>query len=111
MAMTTSLGDRPTLERQAAEFERSLALLRDGDPERPLFVPWDDAVRARFGDVESHWAQFQRRWMDASGSARDAPAGRGAAVADASSALPADTTAFVAHVDAFVAAIEDHMSR
>lgn len=111
MAMSVVRDDAGALRVQRAEFERSLALLRDGDPERPLFVPWDDAVRARFGDVESHWAQFQRRWMDASGSARDAPAGRGAAAADASSALPADTTAFVAHVDAFVAAIEAHMSR
>jgi two-component system nitrate/nitrite sensor histidine kinase NarX len=24
-------------------------MLRNGDPERPLFVPWDDTVRARFG--------------------------------------------------------------
>ena len=40
------------------------ALLRSGDPERPLFVPWDDAVRARFADrraatgraFRAHWA-------------------------------------------------------
>ena len=97
MAMTTSLGDRPTLERQAAEFERSLALLRDGDPERPLFVPWDDNVAARFAAVQAHWQRFGPRWR---------------AATDASlAALPQDTAAFAAEVDGFVAGIESHMSR
>ena len=97
MAMTASLGDAPALARQAAEFERSLALLRDGDPERPLFVPWDDVVRARFAEVQAHWARF---------------APRQAATAGATLAgLPDDTAAFAAEVDAFVAGIERHMSR
>ena len=29
-----------------AQFDQSLGLLRTGDPARPLFVPWDDAVRS-----------------------------------------------------------------
>ena len=116
MAMSVGRDDADALRLQRAEFDRSLALLRDGDSERPLFVPWDEAVRARFSDVESHWSQFQQRWMGAGvvGGAGARGAQHKAAphdpVAD-TSALPADTAAFVAHVDAFVAAIEAHMSR
>ena len=94
MALTASLGDGPELARQAAEFERSLALLRDGDPERPLFVPWDEVVDARFAQVQAHWARF-------------GPRAPGASLAG----LPRDTAQFASEVDAFVAAIETHMSR
>ncbi len=97
MAMSASIQDAAALRRQATEFERSLALLREGDPERPLFVPWDDAVAARFGEVEAHWLRFAPRWL--------------AAQTGSLAALPADTAEFVAEVDAFVAAIEAHMSR
>ena len=82
---------------QVAEFDRSLALLRDGDPERPLFVPWDDQLRKRFGTVEQDWLRFRVR---ASG-----PAASGLAT------LGADTATFVSHIDALVAAIETHLSR
>jgi two-component system nitrate/nitrite sensor histidine kinase NarX len=107
MAMSAVHDDVPALRARRAEFDRSLELLRVGDPDRPLFVPWDEAVRARFGDVESHWAQFQKRWIDgglAAGGSRQT-------TAPDTRAVSADTEAFVAYVDAFVAAIEAHMSR
>ena len=47
------------LPEQVAEFERSLALLRNGDPERPLFVPWDANVRERVVIVESDGSTFR----------------------------------------------------
>ena len=98
MAMTASLGDAAALREQTAAFEASLALLRDGDPERPLFVPWDDNVAARFAEVRAHWQRFAPRWQ--------------AVAPDASLAtLARDTAAFAASVDAFVAGIETHMSR
>jgi two-component system nitrate/nitrite sensor histidine kinase NarX len=97
IALSVSTQDVPALRQQAGEYARSLALLRHGDPERPLFVPWDDAVGARFGEVESHWLRFSQRWVGAP------PASL--------AGLPADTAAFTAEVDAFVAAIEAHMSR
>lgn len=78
-------------------FERSLALLRDGDPERPLFVPWDDAVRDRFARVESGWQQYRRAWLDAP-PAQLQP-------------LATDTAAFSADIDRLVSGIEAHMSR
>src|SRR5512140_886245 len=35
----------------ARNFDESLALLRAGDPSRPLFVPWTAASRHRFEQV------------------------------------------------------------
>ena len=45
ISLSVSLGERrEVLLEHAEEFERSLSLLRSSDPERPLFVPWDDRV-------------------------------------------------------------------
>jgi hypothetical protein len=85
------------LPQRAAEFERSLTVLRDGDLERPLFVPWDDAVRQRFAVVEDDWSRFARRWILAP------PA--------VTNGLRGDTASFAADIDALVAGIERHMSR
>ncbi len=79
------------------EFERSVALLRNGDPERPLFVPWDDAVRDRFARVESGWQQYRASWLDAPPVQLQS--------------LGADTAAFSSDIDALVSGIEAHMSR
>lgn len=97
MSLSLGTGARDALPEQAAEFERSLALLRNGDYERPLFVPWDDAVRQQFGVVEEDWQRFRRDWL---GSAPVAVDG-----------LPAHAASFVADIDALVAGIERHMSR
>ena len=59
IALSAASGERAALADQVAEFERSLEVLRHGDLERPLFVPWDDTVRARFAAVEQGWAQFR----------------------------------------------------
>jgi two-component system nitrate/nitrite sensor histidine kinase NarX len=50
------------------EFNQSLATLRSGDPERPLFVPWDDTVHARFDIVEQDCAHFRARWINSNPS-------------------------------------------
>ncbi|MEO7710957.1 MAG: type IV pili methyl-accepting chemotaxis transducer N-terminal domain-containing protein [Caldimonas sp.] len=98
MLLSAGAGDT-SLPRQMAEFERGLVVLRHGDPDRPLFVPWDETVRQRFESVERDWALF-REWL------RDeaAPAQRKQAGAIA-------VAAFAAHIDDFVAAIETHLSR
>ena len=80
-----------------ATFEDSLALLRIGDPQRPLFMPWDDTVRARFATVEQDWAAFKRQWS-------------GATPIDMAE-LRAQAAGFVTHIDALVDGIETHMSR
>ena len=97
LSLSIGTSDMKALIPQRTEFERSLLLLRDGDPERPLFVPWDDAVRQDFAVVERDWSQFRGRWIPAQ--------------SDSMEALRADAAAFTAHIDAFVAAIESHMSR
>ena len=94
--MALSVGSRETsgLAEQVDEFNRSLAVLRNGDPERPLFVPWDDTVHARFATVEQDWVQFHSRWIYARpGELRD---------------LRADTVAFASDIDALVTSIESH---
>src|SRR5512143_2934258 len=52
MSLAVGTGETHAVPQLAAEFERSLDVLRHGDPERPLFVPWDDTVRERFAQVE-----------------------------------------------------------
>jgi two-component system, NarL family, nitrate/nitrite sensor histidine kinase NarX len=79
------------------EFDDSLALLRHGDLERPLFVPWDDVVRQRFSVVEADWQRFHATWT------ADPPQNV--------AGLRHDTAAFAADIDAFVASIERHMAR
>ena len=97
MSLSIGTGARDALPGLAAEFERSLALLRHGDYERPLFVPWDDAVRQQFAVVEEDWQRFRRDWIANAAAAVDG--------------LPAHAAAFVADIDALVAGIERHMSR
>mgnify|MGYP000604027054 CR=1 FL=1 len=63
-------------------FDESLALLRSGDAERPLFVPHDRATAAAFDAVASHWAPLRRAWIDGR-------AGEPAASADRAEAMVA----------------------
>jgi two-component system nitrate/nitrite sensor histidine kinase NarX len=98
MALSVGTQQHQRLPEQVAEFNRGIDQLRHGDPERPLFVPWDDAVRTRFATVEGDWARFQARWLG-TGSVAD------------TAALNQDTAGFVAAVDALVQSIETHMSR
>jgi two-component system nitrate/nitrite sensor histidine kinase NarX len=97
MALSIGTDETSALAGQAREFDQSLETLRSGDPERPLFVPWDDTVRARFATVEQDWALFRAHWIDAKPSA----------LLD----LRAQTVTFASHIDAFVTAIEAHMAR
>lgn len=97
MSLSIVTSETERLAAQAREFRASLELLKNGDPERPLFVPWDDTMRERFATVQRDWSVFHDRWIVAS------PA--------ASVALRSDTEAFVAHINALVLGIETHMSR
>ncbi len=97
MALSAGAGQRDTLPEQAAQFTRSIELLRTGNPERPLFVPWDDQVNARFDAVRNDWERYWGRWI--------------ASAPVSTAALRDDTGAFVDHIDLLVQAIEPHMSR
>ncbi|MEO8058733.1 MAG: type IV pili methyl-accepting chemotaxis transducer N-terminal domain-containing protein [Burkholderiales bacterium] len=98
MVLSVSTGDTQARPQQLAEFERSLQLLRNGDPERPLFVPWDDTVRQRFATVEHDWARFRSRFST-SPLPPDAPS------------LSTDAATFTSHIDTFAASIEAHLAR
>jgi two-component system nitrate/nitrite sensor histidine kinase NarX len=45
------------------EFSKGLALLKTGDPGRPLFMPMNDEVDARFRSVQAHWASNRGIWL------------------------------------------------
>jgi two-component system nitrate/nitrite sensor histidine kinase NarX len=96
MALSIGTGETGALKQQVSEFNNSLATLRSGDPERPLFVPWDATVRARFISVEQDWASYRAHWIDA----------RPTALSD----LRAQTVRFASNIDAFVTSIEAHMA-
>lgn len=97
IALSLSSGDAKVLAPRAEEFESSLELLRKGNPERPLFVPWDDVTRQQFALVERDWADFKKRWT----SAEPNP---GIGLAD-------ETAGIVADIDTLVGGIEHHMAR
>jgi len=97
LSLSLATRDDRAVAEQIDAFERSLALLRRGDPERPLFVPWDDAVRVQFAKVERDWQGFRNRWAG------------GAPVEVAE--LRAQAAGFVAHIDSLVDNIEARMSR
>lgn len=96
MSLSIGTGETIHLPEQSAEFERSLATLKQGDPDRPLFVPWDTDTSQRFSVVETNWAAYKARWIDAK------PTDYGD--------LRADTVAFAAHIDQFVNGIEVHIA-
>ncbi len=99
MSLSISI-DRPQqLQQQATEFTRALEALRVGDPERPMFVPWDDTVLARFAAVQRDWQAYRARWIEQHGNGAGTPA------------LLEDTTRFVADIDRWVRSMEAHMAR
>lgn len=97
MAFAAGARDPGGLNSHISEFERSLSVLRDGDPERPLFVPWDDKVRVGFAQVESQWANFRVNSLSA--------------VNVSNEQLRGATAVFVGEINDWVHAIENHMSR
>jgi two-component system nitrate/nitrite sensor histidine kinase NarX len=97
MSLAIGTAQRAELPRLVEEFEASVSLLRDGDPQRPLFMPWDVDIESRFVRVQLQWQQFRERWIDAQPTSTEA--------------LPEVSADFVASIDAMVAAIESHLSR
>ncbi|HOZ67111.1 MAG TPA: type IV pili methyl-accepting chemotaxis transducer N-terminal domain-containing protein, partial [Burkholderiaceae bacterium] len=63
MALGVGTQQTQELEKQISEFNDSMKVMREGDSDRPLFVPWDDRIRADFVVVEKNWADFQATWL------------------------------------------------
>ncbi len=96
LASTVEHGDRDGTQRIAHTFDGILDLLEEGDPGRPLFVPWSRASSESFQAIRTHWSSLRSAWLQPA----EPPA------------LPqADADAFVVQVDAFVAAIEQELAR
>ena len=45
-----------------SEFDDSMRLLKNGDPSRPLFVPWDEEVQRRYAVVDRLWQSQKLRY-------------------------------------------------
>ena len=88
---------RPEVLALVEQFDQSLALLRTGDPSRPLFVPWDAGVRERFAAVNQLWLAQRSQWA-------------GAPPPTAKASLHA-AEEFVGAIDALVLAIEHQLAR
>ncbi len=86
------------LARLRQRFDAGLELLRTGDPNRPLFVPWNDETRAQFEQVRAQWLAIQREWQTPAASVSGA-------------AAVARGDAFVSEIDGFVQAIETRIMR
>lgn len=97
MSLAVGMEQRGDLPALIAEFDRSLSALRDGDPERPLFLPRDELVHEKFENVARNWTTFRARWLDHEQAELDG--------------LRAETGTFVADIDAMVIVIESHMAR
>ena len=97
LSLAVGTGETRELSKLTEEFNKSLQLLRDGDPERPLFVPWDDRVHSNFSSVEKEWAHFNARWLGPTPTELNK--------------LGGDTVAFSNRIDSLVSSIEDHLVR
>jgi two-component system, NarL family, nitrate/nitrite sensor histidine kinase NarX len=80
----------------ARSFDESLALLRSGDPSRPLFVPWSAASREHFEKVSESWSELRANWLGSHPTPVQAAH---------------EAKAFVTQVDGLVAAIESQIAR
>lgn len=96
MSLSVATGESRELAGQVKEFNQSLETLRHGDPERPLFVPWDNTVRQQFQTVEQDWVRYQSNWITT-----PPPDLR---------QLRAETVAFAGHINALVSGIEAHIA-
>jgi len=96
IALAVSSGDAHELPQLIEEFTQSIDVLRTGDPERPLFVPWDNKVRKNFMLVERDWKLYRERWLSQPPSNL--------------TELRGQTVAFVASIEVMVASIEAHLS-
>ena len=88
---------QPEIRTLVAQFDQSLALLRQGDRARPLFVPWSDEVTPQFESVQRIWAQQRDHWL--------------VAPLPASTDAWREAEAFVTAIDVLVSSMEHQLSR
>jgi two-component system, NarL family, nitrate/nitrite sensor histidine kinase NarX len=96
LAQSLQMSDPVRIAERCEEFDRTLALLRDGDPARPLAVPQDPATAQAFEAVVADWQPLRASWQ----SRPEAP-----------EASAAQAAALVARIDTLVTAIERQLAR
>lgn len=96
LAQTLSANDASQLASRLAQFDQGMALLRQGDPARPLAVPREEASLAALAATQQHWQRLRGQWQDGGVEA---------------AAAAAEATAFVATIDHLVSTIERQLAR
>ncbi|MFT4174508.1 MAG: type IV pili methyl-accepting chemotaxis transducer N-terminal domain-containing protein, partial [Rhodocyclaceae bacterium] len=94
-ARTPALAQR--LREEQSDFSETLALLRHGDPARPLYLPNDADVRAQFAAIEREYERLDVRWVQ--------PLLRGEPLGEAP-VLRGELDAFVEHINVLVLSVE-----
>ena len=91
---------------EVEHFEKTLAELQHGNPQRPLFVPDDPLIHARMQELQDGWTQDIKPLVE---SLLSQPAGieRGQQLADYRGAIER----FVEQIDALVAMVESSNAR
>jgi two-component system nitrate/nitrite sensor histidine kinase NarX len=93
LALDVATGKRAAVPAQLRNLDETLDRLERGDPSRPLFVPWNDALRHEFRAVRTDWRRLRATWAI---DGTPAPAG--------------DVDAFVQRIDRLVFLIEQRLS-
>ena len=86
-----------TVKELVENFDESLSLLREGDPSRPLFVPWDEHTTEGFSTVAGLWSVQRGQWLQSE------------QISSEDSLRSADT--FAGAIDRFVSSIEEQLAR
>jgi len=102
LAQTLTAGDSRA-EQFIVQFDKSVDLLRSGDPARPLFVPRDTRSMARFVDVQERWKQLRLEWTAL--ALAEVPQ-----MAPDAQRVSLQAENFVKDIDAFVLAIESELA-
>lgn len=96
---------------QVTAIDAGLEGLRNGDPARPLAVPWDDTTQQRFDTVTQGWNSLRRLWMHEAQVAAGQPASQGADTVPGGPLALTRLDSFVGSIDALVSAIEGQLAR
>ena len=55
LALLAGEGKKEAASKLIAKFDDSIIVLKNGDPSRPLFVPWNKVNRAYFASISTQW--------------------------------------------------------
>ncbi|HEY3325537.1 MAG TPA: histidine kinase [Novimethylophilus sp.] len=72
LAAPPSASDHQQLDSEIAQFEKTLQLIKHGDPVRPLYLPKSETVHQRMLVIESDWATHIRPLLEHIRTTRDA---------------------------------------